>query len=99
MKRWCEGFDISDLVDASSRGSRGRKFAEGYQFKGQITLTIDDFAHVANQSMEHWNEAVQRFSKGLLDDFIHVCGSDEAAALVDSKSIEDKEAGLIFLYR
>lgn len=100
VKRWCEGFDISDLVDASSRGSRGRKFAEGYQFKGQITLTIDDFAHVANQSMEHWNEAVQRFSKGLLDDFIHACGSDEAAALVDSKSIEDKEAGLsYFLYK
>ncbi|WP_430882704.1 serine/threonine protein kinase [Fusibacter sp. JL216-2] len=100
VKRWCEGFDISDLVDASSRGSRGRKFAEGYQFKGQITLTIDDFAHVANQSMEHWDEAVQRFSKGLLDDFIHACGSDEAAALLDSKSIEDKEAGLsYFLYK
>ena len=100
VKRWCEGFDIRDQVDLSTRRGYGRKFAEGYQFKGQITLTIDDFAHVASQSINHWNEAVQRFSKGLLDEFIHACGNDEAAALLDVQTITDREVAFsYFLYK
>ena len=95
--RWCKGFDISGQVDLDSDNKRRPIFLEGYSFEGETLKNMSDLSIMATSSHELWNEAIKRFRNGLLDEFVEAIGHDEAAALMESRKIENDDAAFAYL--